>query len=424
MNLLKGKRGLFLVVTFLILVGLVLWNFGKKDNFQSANLTKEFIQAQWPILWGPPGQKCEDKTSVKYSASPIDVQEVSFILPMGELREGHIIPGDHAGIIHQTYPTSTPTKIFAPADGTIVRVERHPYQPPSGYPQNIRHYHVYLVHSCTFFTGFVHITDFTPEVLAASRELKGLHDKELTQMENILVNIPVKAGQQIGAAWSFELLGIVTVDLTKTNTGYLRPESYKAENWRMHSVSSFDYFEEPLKSELHAKNPRKAEPLGGKIDFDIEGKIVGNWFEEGSEGFRDESKPPRQCGNFPCPYWEGHLALVYDFIDPAQLRVSVGFNPGLEKGTPYGVKGDSPDFKDIGVEDGLVTYELVGLKDVSREKGYVSETEIVTESDESKVLGTMLVQLLEKGKLKMEIFPGKTASQVTGFTSNALMYER
>lgn len=381
-------------------------------------------KAEWPLLWGPPNSSCQDKKDVKFSASPIDVKDILVIEPMGELREGHIIPGDHVGIEYKNSPNSTPVKVFAPADGTIVTVERHPYSPPSGYPQNVRHYHFYIVHSCKMFTGFVHLTEFAPEILAASPELKKLNDQNVAQFTNINVNIPVKAGQQIGTAWTFGLLGAVTVDLNHTNKGYLNPDSYKAENWRSHAVSLFDYLEESIKSQVFAKSPRKSEPLGGKIDFDIEGKAVGGWFEEGSGGFRDETKDPGLCGNFPCPYWDGHLALVYDFIDPSQLRVSIGHDWGLSSKTPFGVKGNEPDFKNIDKSDGLVKYELVGLKDVTKEKGYESNSTLITENDESKILGTMLIEMLEDRMIKMEIFPGKTKDQVSGFTSNAKVYQR
>lgn len=216
----------------------------------------------------------------------------------------------------------------------------------------------------------------------------------------------------------------MTVDLNHTNKGYLNLESYKAENWRPHAVSLFDYLEEPLKSQIFAKSPRTAEPKGGKIDFDIEGKIVGSWFEKGSGGFRDETKDPGLCGNFPCPYWNGHLSLVYDFIDPTQLRVSVGHNWGLSGQTPFGVKGNQPDFKNIGQSDGLVKYELVGLKDVTKDKGYESNSSLITENDDSRSLGTLLVQMMDKDTIKVEIVPGKSKDQVSAFTSSARVYHR
>lgn len=357
------------VVAGLFVVGISIVSRPKNVNIHQDNFqTKNTSSRVWPLLWGPPDTSCQNKPSVKFSYLPIAISDITVIEPLGELREGHIIPGDHVGIEYATSPSSAPVKVFAPADGTIVRVEKHPYTPPSGYPQNMRHYHFYIVHSCRLFSGFVHLTEFSPEILALSPELKNLNDQNTSQFTNISVNIPVKSGQQIGTAWSFGLLGIVTVNLDVINKGYLNPNSYKAENWRVHAVSFFDYLRDSLKSQIFTKNPRTVEPRAGKIDFDIDGKIVGGWFEEGSGGFRDETKDPGLCGNWPCPYWNGHLAFVYDFTDPTQLRVSIGHDWGLSSRTPFGVKGNGPDFKDIGVSNGLTKYELVSLKDVTREK--------------------------------------------------------
>ncbi len=391
-----------------------------QNNLGQTNNTSN----EWPILWGQPDRNCKNNPSVRFTALPIALTDISLIEPIGELREGHIVPGDHAGIEYQTSPSSKPVKVVAPADGIIVHVERHAYTPPAGYPQNIRHYHFYMVHSCTLFTGYVHLTEFTPEILAANPALKNLDAADVREYQNLAVNIPVKAGQQIGTAWTFGLLGVVTVDLNVSNKGYLNPQTYRSENWRPHAVSFFDYLDDYLKSQIMGKNPRSIEPRGGKIDFDIDGKLVGNWFEQGSGGFRDESKKPTLCGNFPCPYWNGHLAFVYDFVDPTQLRVSVGHDWGLADHTPFGVKGNNQDFKNIGVPEGMIKYELVALKDISKEKGFNSNSTLVTINDESKILGILLVQMMENQKIKVEIFPGKTKEEVTDFTSRAKVYTR
>lgn len=396
------------------------------QNFQQGHDNKVSSKTDWPLLWGPPDTACENKKDVKFSTSPIDVKDILVIEPIGELREGHIMPGDHGGFNYKTSPTSAPVKVLAPADGFLVRVEKHPYQPPAGYPNNIQHYHVYLEHSCTLFTGIVHLTEFAPEILAASEELEQLTKYRGTEQKQSALRIPIRAGQQLGTAWSFGLLGWVAVDLTHTNKGYLNPESYKGENWRVHSVAGLDYFEQSLKDQLMVKNPRTLEPKGGKIDFDTVGKLSGGWFEQGTGGFRDERVEPKQCGNFPCPYWDGHIAFVYDYVDPVQLRVSVGHNWGLSERTPYGVKGNSPDFAGIGVENGLVKYELVGLKDISRDKGYDTEggSALVTVNDETKMPGTMLVQMMNQNTIKVEIFPGMSKERITDFTSKAKVYQR
>lgn len=388
---------------------------------------KKVTQAEWPALWGPPDSqnRCHKNELVKYSVSPIVLEDIKFVQPIGELREGHIVPGDHGGFDYKTSPSSSPVAVFMPANGFLVGVEKHPYDPPPGYSRSLQHYHIYLEHSCTFFTGFVHLTEFAPEMLAASRELQVLNQEKSGQPKNIALRVPVKAGQVLGTTWSFGLLGMVAVDLTKTNTGYLKPESYRGENWRIHSVAGLDYFEEPLKSQILAKNPRTTNPRGGKIDFDVAGKLVGNWFLQGTNGLKGSSgSKPRQCGNWPCPYWEGHLALVYDYIDPTQLRVSVGFNHGLSGRTPFGVKGNGPDFKNIGVADGLVKYELVALRDISRERGYDAESPLITVNDESVVLGIILVQVVDDDTIKVEVFSGKTKDEIQNFSSAARTYHR
>ena len=41
-----------------------------------------------------------------------------------------------------------------------------------------------------------------------------------------------------------------------------------------------------------------------------------------------------------------------------------------------------------------------------------------------QVMGTVLFQVLDVNKMKMEAFPGKTKAQATTFTSGAKTYER
>lgn len=156
----KQQKGFALLITLVIIaiVGLVVAAFFLvKPKLNPQNLSREnhnFEQSatqtkvEWPILWGPPDSqnKCQKITDVKFSSLPMSIKDISYVEPIGELREGHIIPGDHAGIDYKTSPLSSPVKVFAPADGYLVRVEKHPYEPPAGYPKDIQHYHVYLEH--------------------------------------------------------------------------------------------------------------------------------------------------------------------------------------------------------------------------------------------------------------------------------------
>ena len=51
-------------------------------------------------------------------------------------------------------------------------------------------------------------------------------------------------------------------------------------------------------------------------------------------------------------------------------------------------------------------------------------TGIEARNQDSDVRGVVLFQLLDDRTLKVETFPGKSASEVAGFTNAALMYER
>jgi len=419
-------------IIILIIVIAVLGKIGGKGQREiTSKQTPHRQQTQqasnpqtWPALWGPPSQQCEKKKS-SFSTSPIAPEDITVVAPMGELAQGHVVPGEHIGINYTPNPSTNGVNVFAPADGHIAMVERHQYVSEGGSSSKLRNYHVYIVHSCSLFTGFVHVTNLAPEILAANAELKAIDQGTVdSSSKNVWPNVAVKAGQVIGTANGFGLLGMVTVDLDKKISGYINPANYKDEGWRLNSVAPFDYFPETLKQQLFEKNARKAEPRGGKFDLDIDGKLVGSWFETGSGGIRGSGSGLKRCGNFPCPAQDGQVALVYDYVDPLQLRVSIGHNWGLAEETPYGVKGNAPDFKDVGTQSNLVKYELVTLLNKNKENGLNQEHAVYTQSDDKNVIGTALVQLTGNRQIKAELFPGKSASQVTEFSSAARTYER
>lgn len=124
---------------------------------------------------------------------------------------------------------------------------------------------------------------------------------------------------------------------------------------------------------------------------------------------------------------KSRLVFVYAYKSASSLNAA-DFLTKVINYFPFKIKAintdNGPDFKNIGVADEIIKYELVGLKDISKEKGYDTETPLITVNNESSVLGTMLVQLVDEGKIRVEIFPGRSASQVAGFTSNAKIYER
>ncbi|MBI2079588.1 hypothetical protein HYT84_02390 [Candidatus Micrarchaeota archaeon] len=361
---------------------------------------------------------CEEKDKVEFASIPIDIKDINLVEPQGELtNSGHVTPGDHIGI---QYDPKTKVDVRAMADGYIVRVER---QPRWSFV-DAENYHVYFEYSCKMFGSFVHVTEIDPEILEANAEFKQLASgKAPKDTKSIYIRLPVKTGQLIGKAETFGLLGMLTVDTDVVLKGFSVPDHYSEEPWKTHAVPPFDYFTEPLKTQLLEKNPRKKEPLGGKIDFDVNGTLSGTWFLEGS-GYYRGNEEAGYCDGYLCPYWNGHLSFVRDFVDPDEIRISIGYKTGIDYLTPYGVKNNGPAPESIGVEDGLVKYNLVELEGKDSEYGIESYGKQMITKHTDNVVGVMLVQMLDNQTIKVEIFPDKDSSKANSFTGSAKTYAR
>jgi len=380
--------------------------------------SREEKRGQSPIFTSLEG--CEEK-DVTFTSLPLPFDKITVIEPQGELTgyvSGHITPGDHVGFQYDSKAPAIP--VYALADGYIVRVERN----PGYFGIGVKNYHLYIEYSCTLFGSYVHITEIAPELLNADddfKELDSFAEEKIPQSQNFIYpRIPIKAGQTLGKVETWGLLGMLTADTTVTLSGFTTPKLYEGEPWKKHAVPVFDYLSDDLKEKLKSKNPRTQEPIYGKIDFDVPGKLVGNWFVDGSD-YRGK-QTQHFCGDYLCPYWNDHLAFVYDFVDPTQTRVSIGYNALQDQG-PYGIVGNT-DPKTISPDDGLVKYELVKLNDITEKRGFKTDGKSLITENSAEVLGTLLVEMKDDKHLTMEVFAGKKASQVSGFTENAKIYVR
>ena len=93
----------------------------------------------------------------------------------------------------------------------------------------------------------------------------------------------------------------------------------------------------------------------------------------------------------------------------------------------FGVQGNTPDPATVDVSDGIVKYELVRydhLTDQGVSWDRVHFAKVTSTKPSSGVEGVVLVEMLGDRKIKFEAFPGKTASQVSGFTGKVKVYER
>ena len=357
---------------------------------------------------------CVGKGPAMIGASPIDLEELAYIQPMGLMIGGHVTPIDHGYFYIKGSMENPPRQaaVKAPLDGVITSVSRTPR--PSGGNGDFDDYALTIEATCTFRVRFSNLVKFAGGLEAAIGQLKA--------GERAAPNYHVKEGELIGYTGLPTAYGIdVWVENDdSTLTGFINPQQYaQAEAWKLHMVDFFDYTKEPLKSRLLALDMREASPRFGKIDYDVDGKLVGSWFRQGSGGYGGN----QQGGE---GYWDGHLSVVYDGNDPGQIVVSIGNYQGQPQ--QFAVIGNLPDPAQVSQATGLVAYELGQIVTYRGDTGELWDHKsflphIRTRAD-SRVLGTVLLQLIGDRQLKVEVFPGKGRAAVSGFDSGALLYER
>jgi hypothetical protein len=334
----------------------------------------------------------------KFTYSPMDVNSIGSITPIGFTGSrlapadsifdptfdpaigatfSHTLPSDHGGVGFKNFEDHVnfhPT--FAVADGTIAAViyQQGWGDPHPGTTQRLDSYSFVFQYSKNFFLMINHLTQLEPTLLKQIGSLEGLPEK--------ITDIPVKAGQLLGMTGGTTNIGgfdFVVYDMdSKALSCTLSPTTDR----NAHSVDPYQFFVEPLRSQLYAKLPPRPEPRAGQWCYNIAGKLVGNWFFYYHGTVKTD---------------EPGLGFFYDVNDPSIILIG-----DAQTGRVYTVNGNAPDPATIDVNSGLIKYALTD--DDPRNSG---------------VTGVMLVQMTDKAKIKMEFFPNASADQVTGFTSGA-----
>lgn len=358
------------------------------------------------------GQPCEGRGVSKLNTFPISPDDIELIVPMGRVQDSHVTPTDHQYIIPKgtesgSLVTANPKKysIKAPANGSIITIELFK-QPVEEQYRNQPYQNNYLVlfeHSCDFYTRLIHIDTLSDKILA-SFSFKNPEE----QHPYASTRIPVKEGEVIGTVGSHSF-DFQIMDKNVIDENLISPKNI--DHFSAYTVDTFKYISDSLGATLLNKNLTKNEPFGGKIGYDAPGTLMGNWFLIGRSSARES-------------YWTNNLSIVYDHLDPSQIRISLGNFDGYPKA--FGITGNSPDPATKNVSSGIVKYELVKFDYYSNGKKWDSlhYAENLKAQNTNEIAGVALFQLLDEKTLKVEIFPGKTASQVSEFTATALKYER
>ncbi len=348
----------------------------------------------------PPEKSYINNEEIIFDYLPVDLDKVAFIEPMGSMIGNHVTPIDH-----QYYPSidffenqKIKIDVYSPADGTITEIQHM-----GSFDGTMDDYRLIIQHTKNISSVYIHVDNLS-EKIAKYAPSFGKYAS---------VSIPVSAGEIIG-----NYSGSVDYNIVDNNivlNGFINPDNYKSEPWKIHTPDPFDYFNDSIKSKLIYRCLRTEDPIGGKIDYDIDGRLVGNWFKEGTNGYG---------GLEQTSYWTGHLAIAYNSVDPEHVIVSFGSYNNEPK--QFGVKNNTPDPINVSIESGLIKYELVDYDFYNGSEIWDRATLVkgLKIRNYNYTQGVVLFQLIETRKLKVEIFPGKSADEVPDFTDNASIYVR
>ncbi len=388
----------FLVVTHLTKIG----ETGQKETGSNASNTPSFADQY--------GSSCDKNANPTFSNSPLVLEKIAYIEPLGKTADGHVTPIDHVYVapIDQTVADNT-YDVVMPADGRVVQIDRMPAQyigDKTGVKLATDDFRLVISFSCRYFSIFIHVHKLSDALATAAGTIEAGKNKQ--------VKVDLKAGDLLAhlGGNSFDW---TMVDTQTTLTGFITPSLYTSEPWKINTISPFDVYAGEIKASMEAKSLRSVAPLGGKLDWDKTGSLVGNWFRTGTNGY---------AGATIDRYWDGHLSIAPDNIDPSGIVYSTG--NWQDKAAQFVIKGSFKP-ETITVATGLTKIELENknylLANKSGFNGGVYQKGMTIGTSGSSI-GVVLVQVLNGEKLKVEQFPGKTADQVTAFTTAAQTYQR
>ncbi len=285
----------------------------------------------------------------------IDPAAIQWITPLGNLNPpDHTLPTDHIYFYFANpdaleSPVAKRTTFYAPGDGTVTTV----IGGAAGQESKL-----FIRQTSTFSYYVDHL------ILATA----------------ITRGTTITAGQVLGTTGSAYAvdLGVVNDSIT---VPFLNPARYTNSD-SLHADAPLKYYTEPLRSQLYAKVQRLGADLDGVFNYDVAGRLSGNWFST------VDASP---------------LVFAYDTYDPSRVRIA---NKSGTSGV-FAVADDDPLPRDVTVASGVVRYGL-------------SRTHTGAGSGGGAPQLWMLVQMTDDTHLRQEIF----FTLPTAFGSNVRTFAR
>lgn len=235
------------------------------------------------------GRSCDlpgDETA-RFTHAPTDLSQIASIVPAGSPSGGVIKPHsylhnkDQIGDDH----LNVRVPVYAVADAILTSVAFY------GTTLDTAEYLIFFDVTCEISYKFDHLSELAPKLADVSPQIPAN-----TSHGNETPPIEVKAGELIGysvgaggrGAWDFG-----AYDLTHRNN-FANQERYEFAKQSLHTVCPYDYFDEPLKSEMYALFGTHDQRLLPDVfctttERDVLGAAAGAWFSSIDLAFADSN---------------------------------------------------------------------------------------------------------------------------------------
>ena len=366
-----------------------------------------------------PDLKCAGSATQLTSGLMKDVNTIGHITPMGEMTSTHVTPVDHIYIYfpQQAKPAGT-YMVTSPADGFIVGAGD--FRIGNGYPYP--DYRLIIMHSCKLFSVYIHVGTLIGSASKIAAEMQSTGSWS--------GSIEIKAGEVIADDSANPNFDYSLFDGSTKLSGFANLDSYaNSESWKPFTVDPFEYMSSAVKSSYAAKVTRTATPVGGKIDYDKVGGIIGNWFVKGTNGYAGQGANANYANatgssKVSRGYWDTHLAIAPHNVDTAQYIFSVGDWDGCPcqmVAAPGQINPSS-----ITAASGTIVYELREFQLQSSSGSSFDQGGIWPQNFKvvatNIVAGYLAIRVNADNSITVEKGVGLAKSSFTAFTSKALTY--
>jgi hypothetical protein len=353
--------------------------------------------------------KCSGTAKPQLTQLPMEANDYAFILPYGVMVGGHVTPVDHqyfSPTVFDSPPDAYP--VYAIADGYLHSIQTRTHAGQGSYRnQTITDYRLVFSLSCRLLYYYDLVTSLAP----------GLAD----QLQASNGRLRVTAGQLIGRIGN-QTLDFAVWDTERPLTHFIAPEHYDREQWKIYTADPLAYYDSATSAQALAKYIRTTEPPSGRIDFDNDGFLIGNWFRENADG-----STTGYAGSGGATYWDTHLAFAPHFLDPSAFIISIGNWPQPEGASQFVAVEGAPDPALVNAATGLVKYSLASFEQRVNSQPWngmskpIGSVQIVRQG---KAKGCLLVQMLAGREIRAEAVPGDDCASVSGFSAAAVKYIR